>query len=62
MIIAIYNKNTHGIRSSTLVHKTELLSMKTKDFQHNVLDANRMFFFKENDITLGGEINPDILS
>ena len=36
LLIAICSKNAHGERVSTVVAKTELLSMKTKDFQHNV--------------------------
>ena len=47
LLIAVYNKNVHGTRASAVVAKTELLSMKTQDFQHNVLDVNSIFLLKE---------------
>ena len=35
--------------------------MKTKDFQHNALNTNRMFLLKEKGISFGGETNPDVI-
>ena len=61
LLIEIYSKNAHGTRASAVVAKSELLSMKTKDFGHNIQDVNDIFLLKEKEISFGGEINPDVL-
>ena len=59
-LIFVYNKNSHGRRVSVVVVKTKLLSIKTKDFQHNILDVNRFFLLKEKEVAFCGETNPDV--
>ena len=61
ILIAVYGKNAHGTRASAVVAKSELLSMRTKDFQHNIQDVNKAFTMKEREIAFGGESNPDVL-
>ena len=54
-------KNTHSTRASAVVAKLELLSMRTKDFQHNIQDMNKAFLLKERDIVFEDESNPCVL-
>ena len=61
LLIEIYSKNGHGTRASAVVAKAELLSMRSKDFQHNMQDTNKAFLIKEKEIAFGGEDNPDVL-
>ena len=61
ILIAVHGKNSHGTRASAVVAKSELLSMRTKDFQHNIQDVNKAFLLKEREIAFGGESNPDVL-
>ena len=61
LLIAIYGKNIHGTRASAVVAKSELLQMRSKDFQHNIQDVNKAFLLKEREIAFGGENNPDVL-
>ena len=48
------NKNAHGKRASVVVVKSHLLSMHTKDFQHNAQDVNKDFALKEREHAFGG--------
>ena len=61
LLIAIYSRNVHGTRVSAVVAKSELLSMRSKDLQHNIQDANKTFLLKEKEIVFGGEENPDVV-
>ena len=58
---AACSKNVHGTQASAVVAKSELLSMRSKDYQHNIQDANKAFLFKEKEITFSSENNPDVL-
>ena len=61
LLTAVYSKNVHGTRASAVVAKSELLSMRSKDYQHNIQDINKAFLLKEKEIAFGGESNPDVL-
>lgn len=61
LLIAVHSKNVHGTRASAVVDKSELLSMRSKHYQHNVQDINKAFLLKEKEIVFGGESNPDVL-
>ena len=61
ILIAVYGKNSHGTRASTIVAKSELLPMRNKDFQYNIQDVNKAFILKEREIAFGGESNFDVL-
>ena len=61
LLTAVYSKNVHGTRASAVVAKSELLSMRSKDYQHNIQDVNKAFLLKEKEIAFGGESNPDAL-
>ena len=41
--------------------KVNLQSMRTKYFQYNNQDANKVFLYKEKETTFGGEDNSDVL-
>ena len=60
LLIAIYSKNTHGTRASIVVAKAELLAIRTKDFQYNIQDVNKVFLLKEKE-TFSSKRNLDIL-
>ena len=47
LLIAVHSKNVHGTRASAVVAKSELLSMRSKDYQHNIQDVNKAFLLKE---------------
>ena len=61
MLIAIHSRNVHGTRASVVVAKSELLSMRSKDFQHDIEDTNKTFLLKEKEIVFYGEENSDAL-
>ena len=61
LLISIYTKNSHGTVASAIVAKTELLSVNSKDFGHNIQDVNRFFHQKNNEINFAGQSNPDIV-
>ena len=61
LLVSICSKNSHGTRASEVVAKVELLSMRTKDFQHNIHSVNKSFLEKEREITFGGEDNLEAL-
>ena len=60
-LIAAQDKNVHGTRASAVIAKADLLSTRTKDFHHNTQDVNTFCTQKEQEITCGGEQNPDVL-
>ena len=55
------SKNAHGTRASAVVTKSDLLFMRTKEFQHNIQDVNKAFLLKEREIAFGGESNSGML-
>ena len=61
LLTAVCSKNVHGTWASAVVAKSELLSMRSKDYQHNIQDVNEVFLLKEKEIAFGSENNPDVL-
>ena len=61
ILIVVHGKNTYGTRASAVVTKSELLSIRTKDFQCNIQDTNKSFILKKREIVFGSESNPDVL-
>ena len=60
-LIAIFSKNSHSAEESVVMTKAELISIMTKDFQHDIQDMNKVFLHKEKEITFSREDNPDVL-
>ena len=56
-MIAIYDKNTHRIRASATVAKSNLLIAESKSFNHNIQDVNKLITAKNKEIAFGRETN-----
>ena len=61
LLIAMHSNDVHGTRASAVVAKSELLSMRTKDFQNNIHDVHKSLLEKEREIDFRGKDNPDVL-
>ena len=51
--------NSHGTRASARICEKKLSTVETKDFGHDVLEANKWFDLQHNETSIAGEKNHD---
>ena len=61
ILIAVCGKNAYSTKASAVGAKSELLSIRTKHFQHNIQDVNKAFLLKEREIAFRRESKSDVL-
>ena len=55
----VFRSHSHGTSASAFVCNKQLNTVQTKDFSHNIVEVNKYFSLKNNEILSAGEGNDD---